>query len=120
MRVGMTALRLISLPTHAALELAGGMIMMAAPFLLGFSAAGLVVTVLLGAIVIGLALSAIPVDGRATPISTHFAYDRGLAIGLLGAALVLSIAGDIAAAIFLSAAAFAQVLLNLTTRYSSG
>jgi hypothetical protein len=115
----MTALRLISLPTHAALELAGGLIVMAAPFLLGFSPAGLIVSVALGALIVGLALSAVPVEGRATPISAHFAYDRGLAIGLLGGALVLGLAGDFAASLFLAAAAFAQALLNVTTRYSA-
>src|SRR4051794_21486766 len=101
----MTALRLISLPTHAAIELALGLVVMGAPFLLGFTAAGLVVSVLVGALIVGLALSAVPVEGRSTPISAHFAYDRGIAIGLLGGALVLGIAGDVAATIFLTAAA---------------
>ena len=92
----MTALRLISLPTHAALEMAGGFVLMVAPLLLGFSAAGLVVSVALGALIVGLALSAIPVEGRSVPISAHFAYDRGIAIGLLGGALVLGLADDVA------------------------
>jgi hypothetical protein len=116
----MTALRLISLPTHAAIELAFGLVVMAAPFLLGFTAAGLIVTVLLGALIAGLALSAVPVEGRSTPISAHFAYDRGIAVGLLGGALVLGIAGDLAATIFLAAAALGQATLNITTRYSAG
>ncbi len=114
----MTALRLISLPTHAALELAGGLIVLIAPFVLGFSAAGLVVSVMLGALIVGLALSAIPVEGRTSPIGAHFAYDRGLAIGLLGGALVLGIAGDVGASVFLAAAAAGQAVLNLVTRYS--
>jgi hypothetical protein len=120
MESGMTALRLISLPTHAAIELAFGLVVMAAPFLLGFSAAGLVVTVLLGALIVGLALSAVPVEGRSAPIAAHFAYDRGVAIGLLGSALVLGIAGDVPATILLTAAALSQALLNVTTRYSAG
>ena len=115
----MTALRLISLPTHAALELTGGLVVMAAPFLFEFSAAGLVVSVALGALIVGLALSTVPVEGRASsPIAAHFAYDRGIAVGLLGGALVLGIAGDAAAAIFLAAAALSQAFLNLITRYS--
>jgi hypothetical protein len=114
----MTALRLISLPTHAALELAFGMLVMAAPFVLGFTAAGLVVSVLLGGVIVGLAFSAIPIEGRSTPISAHFAYDRGIAIGLLGAALVLGLAGDLAASIFFAAAALGQAALNVITRYS--
>jgi hypothetical protein len=115
----MTALRLISLPTHAALEMAAGFVVMAAPFLLGFTPAGLVVSVALGALIVGLALSAVPVEGRSVPIAAHFAYDRGIAIGLLGGALVLGIADDVAASLFLAGAAVAQFLLNVTTRYSA-
>jgi hypothetical protein len=115
----MTALRLISLPTHAALEMLGGFVLMAAPFLLGFSAAGLVVSLVLGALIVGLALSAVPVEGRSTPISAHFAYDRGIAVGLLGGALVLGLADDLAASALLAGAALAQALLNITTRYSA-
>ena len=35
------------------------------------------------------------------PISAHFAYDRGIAIGLLGGALVLGLADDVAASLLL-------------------
>ena len=115
----MTALRLISLPTHAALEMAGGFVLIVAPLLLGFSAAGLVVSVALGALIVGLALSAIPVEGRSVPISAHFAYDRGIAIGLLGGALVLGLAGGGVGALFLAGAARAQGRLNVTTRSSA-
>ena len=115
----MTALRLISLPTHAVLELASGIIVMAAPFLLGFSPAGLVISVALGAVIVGLALTAVPLDGRPTPVSAHFAYDRGIAIGLLGGAVVLAIAGDAVAAVFLTGAALVQGTLNLVTRYTA-
>ena len=115
----MTALRLISLPTHAALEMAGGFVLMVAPFLLGFSPAGLVVSVALGAVIVGLALSAVPVEGRSVPISAHFAYDRGIAFGLLGGALVLGLADDVVGALFLAGAALVQGLLNVTTRYSA-
>ena len=115
----MTALRLISLPTHAALELAGGLIVMVAPFLLGFSPAGLVVSAALGALIVGLALTAVPLEGRHTPVSAHFAYDRGIAVGMLGGALVLGLAGDTTAAVFLAGAAVAQGALNLVTRYTA-
>ena len=53
------------------------------------------------------------------PISAHFAYDRGIAIGLLGGALMLGLADDVAASLFLAGAALVQVLLNVTTRYSA-
>jgi hypothetical protein len=119
MGVVMTALRLISLPTHAVLELLGGLALMVAPFLLGFTAAGLVAAVAIGALVVGLALSTADNDVRGLNIAAHFAFDRGIAIGLLGAALVLGLAGDTAAAAVFAGAAFAQAALNLTTRYSA-
>lgn len=115
----MTALRLISLPTHAVLELLGGMALMAAPFALGFTAAGLVAAVLVGAVVVGLALSATPNDGSSLPIAAHFAFDRGIAVGLLGASLLLGLTGDTAAAAVFAAAALVQAALNLTTRYTA-
>ena len=115
----MTALRLISLPTHAVLELLGGLALMAAPFALGFTPAGLVAAVAIGALVVGLALSATPNEGSGLPIAAHFAFDRGLAVGLLGGALVLGLAGDTAAAAVFAAAALGQATLNLTTRYTA-
>ena len=114
----MTALRLISLPTHAVLELVAGLAVMASPFVLGFEPAGLVAAVLVGAVLVGLALSATPTEGRGPSIAAHFAYDRGVAFGLTGAALVVALAGDRAAAAVFAASALVQLLLTLTTRYS--
>jgi hypothetical protein len=113
----MTALRLISLPTHAVLELALGVALMAAPFALGFGPAGLVVSVALGAIVVGLALSADPDAG--TSVAAHFAYDRAVAFGLVFGALALALANDSVAAVFLAGAAIVQTALNLITRYTA-
>lgn len=115
----MTALRLISLPTHAVLELVGGILLMAVPFALGFSAAGLVAGVVIGALVVGLALSAVPADRGGLPIAAHYAFDRGIAVGLLGGALVLGLAGDDVAAAVFAAAALAQTALTLSTRYTA-
>jgi hypothetical protein len=115
----MTALRLISLPTHTVLELAGGLAVMAAPFLLGFGAAGLVICVLAGAVIVGLALASAPDAGGHVPVTAHFAYDRGIAIGLVAGAVGLAVAGDRAAALFLAIAALVQTALNVTTRYTA-
>ena len=117
--IHMTALRLISLPTHAVFEMAGGLALMAAPFVLGFSAAGLVAAVVVGALVVGLALSAATADGSGLPIAAHFAFDRGIAFGLLGGALVLGLAGDEAAAAVFAAMSLGQAALNVTTRYTA-
>ena len=117
----MTALRLISLPVHAALEMFVGLAMMAAPFVLGFSPAAAIIGVLTGALLVGLALAASAPDGAGRhplSIASHYAFDFGLATGLIGAAAVVGIAGDRVAAVFFAAAALAQLALNLTTRYS--
>lgn len=113
----MTTFRLISLPAHGALELLAGLLTMAAPFLFGFGPAGTVVAVVIGAIVVGLSLAT--TDDGALPIAAHFAFDRGLALGALGAAVLLGLAGDRAAALFLALAGLALVALSVTTRYSA-
>ncbi|HEY3190495.1 MAG TPA: hypothetical protein VGJ70_23590 [Solirubrobacteraceae bacterium] len=115
----MTAFRLISLSAHGALELLIGVALLAAPFTLGFGAAGTLIAVVVGALTIGMALSAAVADIEAIDIAAHYAYDIGLAIGLVGAAVVLAITGDgPAAAVFLGAA-LAQLALTVTTRYSA-
>jgi hypothetical protein len=115
----MTAFRLMSLPAHGAFELAIGVALMAAPFLLGFGAAGTLVAVVVGALVVGLALNAAVADTGTVDIAAHYAYDLGLVTGLLGAGVVLAVSGDAPAALVLLAAAAAQLTLNATTRYSA-
>jgi hypothetical protein len=112
----MTAFRLISLPTHAALELALGVALMAAPFVLGFGSAALVVCALVGALIVGLALTATPEMGS---VSAHFAYDRGMALALVAGAVALAVAGEAGGALALTAAALGQTALNVTTRYTA-
>jgi hypothetical protein len=117
----MTTLRLISLPVHGALEMIVGFFMMVAPFALDLSPAAAMVGVVAGVLVVGLALSSTgaETDGRRTiPIATHHAFDYGLVTGLLGAAAILGFTQDRAAALVFAIAAFAQLGLNLTTRYS--
>ena len=74
-----------------------------------------------GALVVGLSLSSTGVEAegrRPMTIAAHHAVDYGVAIGLLGAAAVIGLAGDgIAAAVF-AVSAFSQLALSLTTRYS--
>jgi hypothetical protein len=111
--------RLISFTAHAAVELAVGLVIMAAPFVLGFGPAGTAAAVVIGVLVVGLALNAATTEGSNIPIAAHFAFDRGLAAGLLGAALLLALAGDRAAGTFFFAAAAAQLALNLSTRYTA-
>ena len=113
----MTALRLIPLPIHSALELLVGLALMALPFALGLSGAAIAVGIVVGALVAGTALQSLDTGGRPLPISAHLAADFGLGIGLAGAALVLLTTGA-AASILFGAAAMAQLALTSVTRYS--
>ena len=116
----MTAFRLISLPTHAALEFTGGIALMAAPFLFGFTPAGLVVAVTMGAILAGLALTAASREGdRGLSVGDHFALDRTLAFGLLLGAVGLALADDRAGGVALMVGAAAQFALSFSTRYTA-
>lgn len=117
----MTTLRLISLPVHGALEMLVGFFLMAAPLALGLSTAAAVSGVVVGAIIVGLALSSTgaEAEGRHTiTVATLHAFDYGLVTGLLGAAVILGLAGDRFAAGLFAATALAQFALNVTTRYS--
>ena len=115
----MTALRLVPLPVHSALEMMAGLLLMAAPFVLGTSTVGMVAGVVVGALVVGLALQALDTGPRgALPVSAHYAADFGLALGMAGAAVVLASA-DTTAAILFAAAAVTQMTLTLVTRYSA-
>jgi hypothetical protein len=112
----MTVMRLISLPAHGALELLVGLAALAAPFVLGFGPAGMVVGVTFGVLVVGLALST---TDTALPISAHFAFDHATALAALGAAVLLGLSGDRTATIALGALGLIQAMLNASTRYSA-
>lgn len=117
----MTALRLISLPVHGALEMLVGLLTMAVPFALGLGPAACVVGVVVGALFVGVALAASAPEAagrRPLSIRSHHAFDYGLAWGLLVAAALVSLAGDRGAGAFFALMAVAQLALNLTTRYS--
>jgi hypothetical protein len=96
-----------------------GLATMVAPFVLGFGAAGTVTGVVVGALIVGLALSAAVAETGTIDIAAHYAYDVGLALGLLGAGIVLAVSGDQPAGVWFLSASAAQLALNLTTRYSA-
>jgi ABC-type branched-subunit amino acid transport system permease subunit len=116
----MTAIRLTPFPIHVALRLTTALATMISPFVIGFSAAGTVVAVAIGAIVAGFEMRAVPDERGQIPraISEIHAFEWGAILGLFGAAIVLGLAGDMAALATLSAIAVVQVAGNLTTRYS--
>src|SRR2546429_5981238 len=95
----MTAFRLISLSAHGALELAAGLFTMVAPFLFGFTPAGAVAAVVIGALIVGLSLATASTEQGSLPIPPHFAFDPGIVIGLLGASAGIGLGGDAGAAL---------------------
>jgi len=116
----MTALRFIPLPTHTALEMFLGLALGAAPLALGLSTAAAFTAVILGALIVGLALQALDVDGNGTfHLAAHHAADVGIAIGLGLAAPVLSSTGDATGAALFAAAGGLQFVLTLATRYTA-
>jgi hypothetical protein len=107
--------RQLSLPTHGAIAVLLGMVMLLAPAVLHFQVAGLVLAATLGAIEIGFGLTFIAPGRYATLWRAHL--DSLLAVATAVAALTTAAAGDPAAAIFLAAMTGLQVCLNLGTRY---
>ena len=108
----------ISLSVHSAIEVVAAPALMAAPFLLGFGQAATVISVLLGALLLGLALQ---VEGpqRSVPLSAHAGFDYMLAFAAVVGGLAVGVAtGEWYATVFLVGVGAAQVLLTASTRFS--
>jgi hypothetical protein len=116
MTCAMSALRLIPLPIHSAVEMLVGLMLGVAPFALGLSTAAAFVGVVAGVLIVGLALQSIDANVR---IGAHHAADQGLALGLAAAGAVMAAAGDGPAAALFAGTAVAHLLLILATRYSA-
>ncbi len=116
----MTAVRLVPLPIHAALRMLTGLLTMAAPFLAGFLVPATLASIVIGALVVGVALASTP-DERGTtplPIATLHLLDWATVFALMSAAVLVAADGDDRAGLTLVAIAVAQLVGNLTTRYS--
>ncbi len=108
----------ISLSVHSAIEVIAAPALMAAPFLLGFGPAATVITVLIGALLLSLALQ---VEGpqRAVPISAHAGFDYVLAFTAVVGGLAIGVAtGEWYATVFLVGVGAAMALLTASTRFS--
>jgi hypothetical protein len=109
----------IPLPIHGAVEMFAAPAIMAAPFLLGFGPAATVITVGLGALLLGLALQ---VEGseRGIPLSAHAGFDYLLALvaAIAGVAVGL-VAEEQVAGIFLVGIGVAMVALTAATRFTA-
>jgi hypothetical protein len=105
--------RSISLSLHSALELLGGLALLAGPFLLGAAPAGLVAGVSLGALLVGMALA----GPDALPLSAHQSFDLMLVAALAGLGLALAVSGDLAGGLVLAVVGALQLVLVSLTRW---
>ena len=90
---------------------------MVAPFVLGFGLAATVITVVLGALLLGQAVQ-VEAAQRSVPISAHAGFDYTLAAVATIAGVVIGLAtGEWAAGIFLVGIGVAMVTLTASTRF---
>lgn len=112
-------MRAISLQVHGALEMLAAPAIMAAPFVLGFGQAATAITVLIGALLLGLSLQAEGAGGSVSP-TAHAGFDLSLAtLGLVGGLAVGFVTGEWFAAAFLVGVGAAQVALTAVTRFTA-
>ena len=114
----MTIARLLPLHVHGALEVLVALVIMVAPFMLGFEPAAMIASVLLGSLVLGVALATHVGDEGALPISAHAAFDIAFAIAMSAGAVVFAIVEDVPAAAFMAVGAVSLILISSLTRYS--
>jgi hypothetical protein len=109
----------ISIHMHGAIELLVGAALAVLPFVLGFAPAVIAFSAALGALVIGLALTASEPGGRASiPLAAHAAYDWGLGVGLIGAGFTFGLLDGAGPMVFFVVAGAAELLLLARTRYA--
>jgi hypothetical protein len=115
----MSLFRAIPIHVHAALEVLGAPLLIAAPFALGFSDLVGAMSILLGVLLIGLATSVYgDADRGSVPLSAHAGLDYTLAAATIAAGVVAGIGGDYIATVFLVGFGSAHLALTASTRFS--
>jgi len=116
----MTVSRLISPAFRSGILTAGGTGLIAAPLFLGLAPAAIVTGMVVSAVAVALALAGTDADSRGTlPLSAQAVYDRGLGLGLMVAALIFGLAGELGAALVFAAAGLGALVVTTMTRYSA-
>jgi hypothetical protein len=113
----MTLFRAIPLSIHGAVEILAAPALIAAPFLLGFGQGAGAVSMALGAMLMGLALSTHG-EQRSIPLSAHAGFDYVIGALAAIAGLAVGIGGDLVAAVFLAGFGTAHLALTASTRFS--
>jgi hypothetical protein len=109
----------ISIHLHGAIELLIGAALVVLPWVLEFEPAAIAFSAALGALVMGLALTASEPGGRASiPLAAHAAYDWGLGVGLIAAGFTFGLLQGYQPMVFFVLAGAAELLLLARTRYA--
>lgn len=115
----MSASRNVSPALRSGLVLAAGAVLIVAPLALGLSPGAAATGLAVGVLAIALALAGTADSGRGTlPVSTQAAYDAGLGVGLLLAALAFGLAGQLGSLILFGAVGLVILAITSTTRNS--
>lgn len=109
--------RTVPVTIHGALEVTLAPAIMAAPFVLGAGQIATAVAVVIGAVLLGSALSLVG-ERRTVPLSAHAGFDYALAYVALIGGVIAGLTGDVPGMILLVGVGAAQALLTATTRFS--
>ena len=111
--------RAISLSAHSVVEILAAPALMAAPFFLGFGHFAGAVTIALGAMLMGVAISTAGGE-RTIPLSAHAGFDYAIGALTVLTGLIVGIAGgEPLATAFLVGFGAAHLALTASTRYSA-
>jgi hypothetical protein len=111
--------RAIPLSAHAAIEILAAPLLMAAPFLFGFGQAAGAVSIAMGTILMGLAISTVA-EARTIPISAHAGFDYAIAmVTVISGVAVGLVTGEAVATAFLVGFGAAHLVLTALTRFSA-
>jgi hypothetical protein len=115
----MSLFRAIPIHVHAALEMVGAPLLIAAPFALGFSYLGGALSITLGVLLIGLATSVYGDAERGNlPLQAHAGLDYALAAATIAAGVIAGLGGDYVATVFLVGFGSGHLALTASTRFS--
>ena len=105
---------------HGALEVLAAPLLLVAPFALGFTTPAGMVSIAIGVLLFGLALSIYAEEGRGSlPPTAHAGFDYLLAGVLIVAGITVgAITNDPAATIFMVGFGSAHLALTVSTRFS--
>ena len=115
----MNAFESIPIGVHGAVEMLAAPLLIVAPFVLGFGYAAGALSIALGVLLIGLAVSIYGEGDRGSvPLAAHAGLDQLLAAVTIAVGIALLFTGAPAAGIFMVGFGSAHMALSASTRYS--